>query len=272
MLHRLVPGPGHYDLLREFGRSLVNVVYPPECLWCETPIRDDERFCGSCLQKLVSDYYRCRRCATPLPRVVPNDDCFRCRDSGWRFDRVITLGPYRDTLRDVVILIKKPRQEPLRRAIGGLMAEQVRPLEFPDSVQPVVIPVPNHWTHAFGGAADAAGALARTVCQHMSWELNTRTVRRIRKTAKQGMLSWSERKQNVRAAFEITHAEHVTARHVILVDDVLTSGATAAELARRLKRAGASVVDVLVAARGTGARESTVGVSAENIQDSPKRR
>jgi ComF family protein len=233
-----------------------NLVYPPECLWCEVPISDKANFCDRCLRLLVSDYYRCQRCATPLPAVVPNQNCFRCRDSGWRFDRVITLGPYREVLRQAVILIKKPYQESLRRALGQLMAIAAQSLEFPPDIAPLLIPVPNHWTHALRGAADTAGSLARTISRQTGWQLNASAIRRTRKTAKQGMLSWSDRRQNVRGAFEISHSGAVTARHVILVDDVLTSGATAAELASRLKRAGANSVHVLVAARGTGARES----------------
>jgi predicted amidophosphoribosyltransferase len=141
------------------------------------------------------------------------------------------------------------------------MAEEAQLLEYPIDSPPIVVPVPNHWTHAFGGAADAAGSLARSLSNKTGWELNTRIVRRIRKTAKQGMLSWSERKQNVRGAFKISDAKQVTARHVIVVDDVLTTGATSAELSSRLKRAGAASVSVVVAARGTGARESS---SADN--------
>ena len=71
------------------------------------------------------------------------------------------------------------------------------------------------------------------------------------------MLPWSERRQNVRNAFQVKHRESLIGRHVYLVDDVLTSGATAAEISRLLMKAGARRVDVVVIARGTGVRESS---------------
>lgn len=264
------------------ARALAELICPPECLWCEALLRPASKeppaardqpvstnqpisqgyrvawdFCGDCHGKLVSDYHRCQKCATPIPAVVPNADCHRCRSANWRFDRVLTLGPYRDRLREVVIRMKKPSQDLLRRGVGRLLADQAAD-HFSDfqGEEPLIIPVPNFWTHAIFGVADAAGDLARHVARETGFPCRTDTVRRIRKTAKQGMLSWSERTENVRGAFKIPRAGRLTARHVILVDDVLTSGATCAEIASRLKKAGVASVTVLVAARGTGARET----------------
>lgn len=250
-------------------QPLAGLICPPECVWCAVPTglcernepsNREERLCHGCRTRLLSDYYRCQKCATAIPSVVPNQDCYRCRDAGWRFDRVLTLGPYRNDLRCAVILMKKPGQELLRQVLGELMAQLAIDAVYCSdtaALPPLLIPVPNHWTHRFRGVSDSAGTLAKAVSKHTGWPLNSTSVRRIRKTAKQGMLAWSERSQNVRGAFKILAADRVTGRHVILVDDVFTSGATAAELSSRLKRAGAAEVTVLVAARGTGARESS---------------
>ena len=88
-------------------------------------------------------------------------------------------------------------------------------------------------------------------------------VRRIRKTSKQGMLSWTERTQNVRGAFKLRPTERIRGRHVIVIDDVLTSGATANEIAKVLRKGGAKAVTVAVAARGTGAREVVLKTTEE---------
>lgn len=155
--------------------------------------------------------------------------------------------------------MKKPSFEVLRQSIGRLLGNLLLAepsLAGPTQQKPLIVPVPNHWTHAWSRAAGTAKSLALAISDATHWPVNSRTVRRTRKTAKQGMLSWTERKRNVRGAFEIRSAKQLTARHVLLVDDVLTSGATAAELASRIKKAGASRVTVVVVARGTGARES----------------
>ena len=248
------------ELLSQPSKSLAEFLFPPECVWCRKLVaRGGGAICEECQGVLVGDYYRCRKCATPLPNVVPNDDCFRCREAKWRFDRVVTLGPYRAQLRDAVIRMKRPANELLRRVVAELMTQQlVQDLgeESLTTGKVVLLPVPNYWTHSFMGAADAAGSLATQVSKHTGLPCLTRMLRRIRKTDKQGMLSWSERAKNVRGAFEIADAEVVKGSHVIVVDDVLTSGATCAEIASRLKRAGAYQVTILVAARGTGAKES----------------
>ena len=249
--------------------SLRNLVCPPECVWCGTPTASGIDFCSECRPALLSQYYHCQRCATPLPNVVPNGDCFRCRHSGWKFSRVVTLGPYRGRRREAVILAKKRSFESLRLGIGRLLAELI--MQQPAVVQqpplpPLIVPVPYHWTHAFSGTARTANSLAQAIGQHNGWPVKTRIARRIRKTAKQGMLSWTERKQNVRGAFEIRQAKVLSGRHVLLVDDVLTSGATAGELAGRLVRAGAREVSVVVIARGTGTKDRSAEVNAESVQ------
>jgi predicted amidophosphoribosyltransferase len=223
----------------------------------------------------VSNYHRCQRCAAAIPTVLPSQDCHRCRDSKWKIDRVITLGPYRDHLRDAVIRMKKPREDLLRRAIAMLMAEElaadtmlIRDESGADEsgAEPILVPVPNYWTHSLLGAADTAGDLASLISSSTGLPLQPRVVRRIRKTSKQGMLSWTERSNNVRGAFRIQSGETIAGRPVVVVDDVLTSGATCIEIARQLKRAGAKMIIVAVAARGLGARE-TVTEDAVAISD-----
>lgn len=244
-------------VIRACADNLVNLVCPPECVWCSLPTPNRAYFCDECRNALVSDYHRCQRCATAIPSVVPNQNCFRCREAGWKFSRVITLGPYRGRRREAIILIKKPSFETLRLGLGRLLGDLVVSELGNASAErsPLIVPVPYHWTHAFAGAAFTANSLARSVSQQTGIPVSTRVARRIRKTAKQGMLSWTERRQNVRGAFEIRRAQELTGRHVLLVDDVLTSGATTGELATHFLKAGAARVSVIVVARGTGSKD-----------------
>lgn len=255
-------------------RSILGLLSPPECVWCKRPLPSGGGTCGACRTAIVSDYYRCQRCATPLPTVVTNVDCFRCRDKRLAFQSVQALGPYRGRLRDAAIMMKKPGAEPMRRESGRLLAEVVRakladgslPIQpsQPPVAKALVIPVPNHWTHHYSKKADTASSLALAFAEAMELPVKTRVVRRIRKTDKQGMLSWTERSKNVAGAFRIRHAQPLNGAHVYVVDDVLTSGATGAELAKVLRRAGARRIDLVVVARGTGARESTSGGDANS--------
>lgn len=238
---------------------------PPECVWCERPTNPDEHFCEDCLPLFVSDYYRCKRCASPLPPVVPNESCSRCEAAKWRFKAVVTLGPYRGRLREAVILMKKKPFELLRRASGELMAEELKKQIFAKS-DPLLLAVPNHWTRTFLRSVCQASSLAQSVSLSTGWPLLRGVVRRSRKTPKQGMLSWTERTHNVRGAFKLRPTKRIAGRQVIVIDDVLTSGATADEIAKLLLAGGAASVTVAVVARGTGARELVVKSALERSE------
>jgi len=188
--------------------------------------------------------------------VVPNLTCSRCEAAKWRFKAVATLGPYRGRLREAVILMKKKPFELLRRAVGELMAEELQKQNMNNS--PLLISVPNHWTRTWFRSVCQASSIAQSVAHSSGWPLLRGVVRRSRKTAKQGMLSWTERTHNVRGAFKLRPTKRIVGQHIIVIDDVLTSGATANEIAKLLLKGGAARVSVAVAARGTGAREVVV--------------
>lgn len=237
------------------GKLLEVAIFPPECLVCNEPLEDGGRLCVGCQSALISDGNCCQRCAMPLPDVLPSHDCVRCRGKRWAFEKVLTLGPYQDKLREVVVAIKKPSSEPLRQAVAELLAPQVvASLPEPSDSRPLIVPVPNHWSHSIGYAADTAGLLAAALSHFTGIPIFRGAIRRTRKTRKQGMLPWSDRRKNVAGAFKILRTKPLTGRHIFLVDDVLTSGATVAEVAKLLRRGGAARVDVAVVARGTGTK------------------
>jgi ComF family protein len=233
--------------------QLYGLVFPPECAFCQGPVDISSRLCSACQQQLVSNRYCCQRCAMPMPTVLPNDSCSRCRQHRWRFSRVVALGHYRGKLREAVILCKKIRFESLRYALAVELAVRLRQqLPHLDDQKVVILPVPNHWTRTFARTAPTAHSLAQLLGGHTGWPVLTRKVRRIRKTRKQGMLSLTERQENVRGAFRINRTQSLTGRHVLIVDDVLTTGSTADELAKQVRRAKPADISVVAIARATG--------------------
>ncbi len=239
--------------LKSTASLLTGLVFPPECALCESAVPMDCRLCGECLNQLVCVRYCCQRCAMPLPSVIPNDQCIHCRKAGWKFSRVIALGPYRGKLREAVIICKKVKRDSLRYALSEQLADRIRErLPLIGQQQPMLIPVPNHWSRAFSGVAPTAASLASMLGRQTGWPVANGIARRIRKTSKQGMLSIHERKLNMRGAFKKIGTQSLTGRHVLIVDDVLTSGATANELARQIARGGPSDISVIVVARAIG--------------------
>ncbi len=278
--------------------ATADLIVPAQCVFCNEPTAA-ESICEICAEQLAIEYYRCEFCAAPLPSVVPNQDCLRCRGKRWRFAKVLPLAVYSGPLRDLVIDMKLPHASTKRRIIGqhlgAIVSRRIAELEslLPgESLLPrdtggadadsagdenasnrqqvafdvrdanatlrrkyLVLPVPNFWTHRFSGAANTAWELAQSVADATGLKCKSGLIRRIRRTAKQGTLAWSERSANVRGAFQLRRAHLVSGRHIFLVDDVFTSGSTAAEVSKVLMSAGATAVDVVVVARGTGTKD-----------------
>jgi ComF family protein len=115
----------------------------------------------------------------------------------------------------------------------------------------MVVPVPLHWRRFFSRRFNQSAELARAVASLTGKRFEPSAVRRVKVTRQQVGLGQREREDNVRGAFRVpSEAEiHVTGRHVLLVDDVYTTGATVSAVTRALKKAGAASVDVLTFAR-----------------------
>ena len=233
------------------ARSLVDLALPPACAGCGTPDGLEGKLCGQCnlaLLSLVSMSY-CPRCGATLGPHVPakDDGCSACPTPLPRFRRVVRLGPYAPPLRTAARDLKYRRRETMRRRLGRMLAESVaarcsdRPLE-------VVMPVPMHWRRRLGRGCDHARLLARTVSRRLGLPVGRELIR-VRNTPPQGHLPRTRRIENVRGAFSITAARGIAGAHVLLVDDVTTTGATANEAARAMLNAGAGAVTLAVLAK-----------------------
>jgi len=201
--------------------------------------------------------------------------CPQCRRRPFKLRRVIAVGPYTGRLQEIVLRMKKASQEQLTLMMGGLLAERLREATpFSELFTPerrscwrlrgrgaepgptnrptMVVPVPMHWTRRWRRGVNQAHLLAESVSRQLDLPCYPGLLQCVRKTQKQGTLGPQERRRNVRDAFRVSAGYAIQNRHVLLVDDVLTTGATANELARLLKRAGAAAVWLAVVARATG--------------------
>ena len=192
------------------------------------------------------------RCASPLPeRWDDRYSCPRCYTRQYQFDRAEALGDYQSEFQQAVLSMKRLRYEPLTRAMGQLLARHVADRLDSWGVE-CVVPVPMHFWRRLRRGTHTAHVLGVQVAQLLQRPLAGRTLVCRRKSLKQGTLSPAERFRNMRSAFSITAGYDITEKRVLLVDDIMTTGATASEAARTLRRAGAAAVAVAVVARGTG--------------------
>ena len=175
-----------------------------------------------------------------------------CRRAEPRFRRAVAYGAYEGALRDLVHLFKYQKIKPAGKLLGSLLNHAVSSMQLPDSL--VVVPVPLWSGKRQARGFNQAEAIARAFLSFQppgSIQLDTSILVRTRETASQTGLTRHQRRANVRGAFAVVSPEKVKGRGILIVDDVMTTGTTAGECARVLRRAGAKEVFVATVARAT---------------------
>jgi len=237
---------------RELSQGLLALVYPGVCWACGGSLPPDTRhFCGTCRARLTSDPHpTCPRCSSSVgPHANLDGGCLACRNDKFHFDGVRRLGPYEGLLRELILRMKQASGEQLAEALGGLWAESAGP-KLREFGAEVIVPVPLHWRRRWQRGFNQSAVLAEALASHLRLPCQSRWLQRVRPTPCQSQQTAAARRQNLRDVFQAARRSALHGGTVLLVDDVLTSGATASEAARVLRAAGASRVLVAVLAHG----------------------
>ena len=229
--------------------ALTNLLYPPACLLCERPSPAARTVCRRCERALPATLApACRRCGVELRGAFDaRMDCTACREAPRAFELARAPWRYAGPTQLAIRRFKYHYRWRLGRWLADGMAQTARdslPLEDVSAV----VPVPLHGLKRWLNGGNPAEDLARPIARSLGKPCLPRALARTRWTATQTRLSWHERSRNVREAFTAFPGD-VSNRTILLVDDVLTSGATASACALALKRSGARAVYVLTAAR-----------------------
>ena len=187
------------------------------------------------------------RCRTPFLNSRPLDEnglCRLCAAGATAFDAAWSCGAYDGTLRQLIHLYKYGRMMPLARVFGRAMSRA-----YPrDQLFDFLVPVPVHWRRRFTRGFDQSLLLALELSRHTAIPVLC-ALRRTRHTGAQAGLTRRQRRDNVRGCFAVPRPEAVQGRRLLLIDDVLTTGATVNAAAAALKRHGAAGVGVFTLAR-----------------------
>jgi len=227
----------------------LDIALPTLCVACREPV-DGDGVCAQCWAKLsfIAKPY-CPRLGIPFVydpgpellsmEAIANPPAYQRARAAVRYD---------DVARTLVHALKYQDRTDLAPAMGRWMARAGR--ELLDEAD-ALVPVPLHWQRAWGRRYNQSGALARIIARQSGVKFASEALRRVRPTEQQIGLSRSQRASNVQGAFKVVdnRRSEIQGRRVVLVDDVLTTGATVDACARALLRAKAASVDVLVFAR-----------------------
>jgi ComF family protein len=234
---------------RHASRLALDIALPTLCVACREPVHG-EGVCATCWAKLsfIAPPF-CPRLGIPFVYDPgPGMLSMEAIADPPAYTRARAAVRYDDVARTLVHALKYQDRTDLAPAMGRWMARAGHELLGEANV---LVPVPLHWKRGWSRRYNQSGALARVIEQQTGVKVTSEALRRVRPTQQQIGLSRSERASNVQGAFKVAtpRQSEIAGRRVVLIDDVLTSGATVDACARALLRAKAASVDVLVFAR-----------------------
>ena len=242
-------------ILKSALDSLASVLFPAPCRICARTLTNASRIpvCESCLEgfERIAEPM-CVRCGRPFESGVALEaiepKCRLCRAEFYAFERARSFAVYDDALSEAIVLLKYEEVSRLGAWFAGRLAGIVE--QAPEAWRAdVVIPVPLHRERRRERGYNQAELIARPLARRLRLRLDADALVRTRPRPAQLVLSRSEHWKSVRGAYATREGGRVDNLRVLLVDDVLTTGATLDACARALKKAGAAAVLGLTVAR-----------------------
>jgi ComF family protein len=238
--------------------GLLDLFFPPLCIACREPLGGGHGFCAACWAGIAFlDGPLCECCGLPFEvDLGEGARCVACLARPPAYDRARAILTYDENSRDPILALKHADRLDLVPGFAHWLERTGRVLLAETDV---IVPVPLHrlrlWRRRYNQAAELARALSRRTGKPVA----VSALERSRATPSQGaMISARGRRRNVQGAFRVSEPPMVADRNILLVDDVLTTGATAEACARALKQAGAAKVQILVLARVVKASEALI--------------
>jgi competence protein ComFC len=251
--------------------ALASVLAPAPCRLCDKPLLNASRvpICTECLASFVRiGDPMCNRCGRPFPAIVEQHAgaaaplCKLCRDNTFAFDRARSFGVYDTALHNAILLLKYEEVTRLGHWFAERLAEVIarEPEEFRADV---VVPVPLHPARQRERGYNQAELIARPLAKKLGIKQGSYLLMRTKPRPARLVLSRKEHWESVRGAYATRKGLKVDNLRILLIDDVMTTGATLDACARALKKAGAASVVGLTVARVTS------GLGPIGLQQAP---
>ncbi|MCE2991423.1 MAG: ComF family protein [Candidatus Jidaibacter sp.] len=233
--------------LQKIAGKLMDILYPLQCISCNQKVDSAHSFCQKCWSKVeFIGKPCCEKCSIPLPVDYLGRRCYKCVSHPPKFDVCISVFRYDDFTKKLIHDFKFNDKTGYAKSFAHMMYNQSgQLLEQAD----VVIPVPMHKTRVQRRKYNHATLIARNISKLSGVKLEVDALIKLRPSVNQMGLNRLERARNLLGAFSVSDDSLIRNKSIVLVDDVLTTGATASECAKTLKQFGAKKIIVLTAAR-----------------------
>ncbi|MFZ5519441.1 MAG: ComF family protein [Candidatus Zhuqueibacterota bacterium] len=231
--------PSKFLKIMNLFRPLVDFFYPPFCTICQSALQRDE-------------IVVCEQCWSEIPRVDEHADIVAEISAGLSspvfFTQAYSIWQFDGPIQQIIHLLKYQNYRILARKMGEFMADKIRTLSIPDQ-DIVLIPVPLHKTRVRERGYNQSFLLCESIASRLTIPFSDKILVRRRYTQSQTRLNATNRQKNVRDAFQVVAPELINGKTVILVDDVITTGATMNACASTLAKSGVSEICLVSAAK-----------------------
>lgn len=238
------------DLSRLAVGALKNAVYPPSCLLCRGSIDGVGQLCPECWRDIYFlDGPACDRCGIPFEFETQADAvCAGCLAQPPVFHQARSVLIYNDVSKPLILSLKHADRTDLAPVLASWMMRAGRKMLANCDM---IVPVPLHWRRRVSRRFNQSAELSRLLAKESAVDICMMALERHKAGPSQGALSRKARHRNVAGVFRVREAQAslIADKHIVLIDDVLTTGATANACAQALLRGGAGQIDVLTLAR-----------------------
>lgn len=233
--------------------GFIQLIYPNLCWTCgQLTTSNPDPVCAKCRPALTNDpFFTCPRCSSTVgPHLELPDGCPECRTQSFAFDGAVRVGPYDGLLRETILRLKYWQGEELAEGLADLWAKRLAE-KLTTRAADAIIPIPLHWQRRIARGYNQSAVLAQALARELGVPCLPNALRRIRATPQQtSQASATARRDNVKQAFVARNGYDFAGKTLVLVDDVLTTGATASEAAKALRPHKPKAIFVAVLAHG----------------------
>ena len=234
--------------LKRVFNTIINFILPPLCPICNKRVDVPHMLCATCFKRLnfITKPY-CQKCGRPFEFDIKGESlCAACMKDQPRYNKARSNLVYDEGAKELILPFKHADRTDLAHILSEFLIREQGVLI--DEAE-IIIPVPLYITRLFKRRYNQSALLAKRICKIKHKQYEPRVLRRIKPTVSQGHMNKIERAANVKGAFAVFQPDIIRDKKVLLIDDVMTTGATVNECTKVLMKSGASQVDILTVAR-----------------------